>query len=225
MGALCWNTRRLHGELWEEPFRKKFGTALPSTELMFLMGTIHRFPDQWHARAIWLDVGHTLGHPNARSRTLTVTYLLHQNWRPEELANVESMSCSRMNLRRRSQSCDDCVDPAINGLQCPLTHCITQGASFDMESTRPSCTRFLDACRAHLVSSPRLMALFGPRSTGIQALRPGSSRGARYPGRGDRSNHHRRGKPRKQSALQLDSGGGCLPEIVGGCRCRRHRRP
>ena len=42
MGALCWNTRRLHGELW-----KKFGTALPSTELMFLMGTIHRFPDQW----------------------------------------------------------------------------------------------------------------------------------------------------------------------------------
>jgi hypothetical protein len=26
---------------------KKFGTALPSTELMFLMGTIHRFPDQW----------------------------------------------------------------------------------------------------------------------------------------------------------------------------------
>src|ERR1017187_10147286 len=47
MGALCWNTRRLHGELWEEPFRKKFGTALPSTELMFLMGTIHRFPDQW----------------------------------------------------------------------------------------------------------------------------------------------------------------------------------
>src|ERR1019366_5478223 len=138
MGALCWNTRRLHGELWEEPFRKKFGTALPSTELMFLMGTIHRFPDQWHARAIWLDVGHTLGHPNARSRTLTVTYLLHQNWRPEELADVESMSCSRMNLRRRSQSCDDCVDPAINGLQCPLTQCITQGASFDMESTRPS---------------------------------------------------------------------------------------
>ena len=42
-----------------------------------------------------------------------------------------------MNSRRRSQSCDDCVDPAINGLQCPLTQCITQGASFDMESTRP----------------------------------------------------------------------------------------
>ena len=47
MGALCRNTRRLHGELREEPFRKKFGTALRSTELMFLMGTIHRFPDQW----------------------------------------------------------------------------------------------------------------------------------------------------------------------------------
>src|ERR1039457_582436 len=67
-----------------------------------------------------------------------VTYLFHQNWRPEELANVESMSCSRMNSRCRSQSCDDCVDPGINGLQYPLTHCITQDASFDMESTRPS---------------------------------------------------------------------------------------
>src|ERR1017187_6446184 len=69
---------------------------------------------------------------------LRVTYLFHQNWRPEELANVESMSCSRMNSRRRSQSCDDCVDPGINGLQRPLMQCITQGASFDMESTRPS---------------------------------------------------------------------------------------
>src|ERR1039457_1944778 len=108
--------------------------------------------------------------PHPWSPKWRVTYLFHQNWRPEELANVESMSCSRMNLRCRSQSCDDSVDPGINGLQCPLTHCITQDASFDMKSTRPSCTRFLDACRAHLVSSPRLMALFGPRSTGIQAL-------------------------------------------------------
>src|SRR5450755_3580158 len=76
-----------------------------------------------------------------RKCDLRVTYLFHQNWRPEELANVESMSCSRMNSRRRSQSCDDCVDPGINGLQCPLTQCITQGASFDMESTRPSIQR------------------------------------------------------------------------------------
>src|ERR1039457_3121269 len=83
-----------------------------------------------------------------------VTYLFHQNWRPEELANVESMSCSRMNSRCRSQSCDDCVDPGINGLHCPLTQCITQGASFDMESTQPSdgtawcpCRRFGRAFR------------------------------------------------------------------------------
>jgi hypothetical protein len=69
---------------------------------------------------------------------MRVTYLFHKNWRPEELANVESMRCSRMNSRRRSQSCDDCVDPGINRLQRPLTQCITQGASFDMESTRPS---------------------------------------------------------------------------------------
>src|ERR1039458_9066084 len=79
--------------------------------------------------------------PHPWSPKWRVTYLFHQNWRPEELANVESMSCSRMNSRCRSQSCDDCVDPGINGLQCPLTQCITQGASFDMESTRPSTTR------------------------------------------------------------------------------------
>src|ERR1019366_6213154 len=76
--------------------------------------------------------------PHPWSPKWRVTYLFHQNWRPEELANVESMNCSRMNVRCRSQSCDDCVDPGINGLQCPLTHCITQDASFDMKSTRPS---------------------------------------------------------------------------------------
>ncbi len=46
-GALYWNCRRRYGNCWEEPFREKLGTQLPSTDLMFLMGTIHRFPDQW----------------------------------------------------------------------------------------------------------------------------------------------------------------------------------
>src|ERR1039458_8225627 len=65
---------------------------------------------------------------------MRVTCLFHQNWRPEELVNAESMSCSRMNSRCRSQSYDDRVDPGINGLQCPLPRCITQDASFDIEN-------------------------------------------------------------------------------------------
>ena len=46
-GALFWNVRRSHGEGWEKPFRAKLGEQLPDYDLMFLMGTIHRFPDQW----------------------------------------------------------------------------------------------------------------------------------------------------------------------------------
>ncbi len=46
-GALYWNCRTRHGDNWETPFRQKIGVALPSADLMFLMGTIHRFPDQW----------------------------------------------------------------------------------------------------------------------------------------------------------------------------------
>ncbi|MDR3527865.1 MAG: hypothetical protein P4L57_11345 [Rhizomicrobium sp.] len=47
IGALYWNVRKRHGENWEAPFRKKIEQALPSLDLMFLMGTLHRFPDQW----------------------------------------------------------------------------------------------------------------------------------------------------------------------------------
>lgn len=32
---------------WEGPFRAKLENELPATDLMFLMGTMHRFPDQW----------------------------------------------------------------------------------------------------------------------------------------------------------------------------------
>jgi hypothetical protein len=46
-GALYWNVCRRHGDAWEQPFRDKFETELPSRDLMFLMGTLHRFPDQW----------------------------------------------------------------------------------------------------------------------------------------------------------------------------------
>jgi hypothetical protein len=46
-GALYWNCVRLYGANWEEKFRQKLELELPSKDLMFLMGTIHRFPNQW----------------------------------------------------------------------------------------------------------------------------------------------------------------------------------
>ena len=46
-GALFWNVHRRHGDQWQEPFRDKLQRSLPTSDLMFLMGTIHRFPDQW----------------------------------------------------------------------------------------------------------------------------------------------------------------------------------
>lgn len=47
VGALYWNCQRTHGSTWETAFRQQMDTRLPSQELMFLMGNIHRFPDQW----------------------------------------------------------------------------------------------------------------------------------------------------------------------------------
>jgi hypothetical protein len=46
-GALYWNVRRSYGAKWQTAFRSKLEEELPSKDLMFLMGTIHRFPDQW----------------------------------------------------------------------------------------------------------------------------------------------------------------------------------
>jgi hypothetical protein len=48
VGALYWNVGRKYGPRnWEEPFRAKIEEDLPSKDLLFLMGTMHRFPDQW----------------------------------------------------------------------------------------------------------------------------------------------------------------------------------
>lgn len=47
MGALYWNVQRKHGKAWEAPVRAKFEQELPGKDLMFLMGNIHRFQDQW----------------------------------------------------------------------------------------------------------------------------------------------------------------------------------
>ncbi|HZH52324.1 MAG TPA: hypothetical protein VEZ16_10645 [Microvirga sp.] len=45
-GALFWNCYR-DKRNWETAFRAKLARDLPSADLMFLMGTIHRFPNQW----------------------------------------------------------------------------------------------------------------------------------------------------------------------------------
>jgi hypothetical protein len=47
IGALYWNCLQRYGSDWERPLREKIEQKLPSADLMFLMGTIHRFPDQW----------------------------------------------------------------------------------------------------------------------------------------------------------------------------------
>ncbi len=47
VGALFRNCRRDHGDGWEAPFRQKFEHELPAKDLLLVMGTIHRFPNQW----------------------------------------------------------------------------------------------------------------------------------------------------------------------------------
>jgi hypothetical protein len=47
IGALYRKMRRNYGDDWESPFREKLEKELPSKDLMFLLGTIHRFPNQW----------------------------------------------------------------------------------------------------------------------------------------------------------------------------------
>ena len=47
IGTLFRRMRLTHGENWETPFRAKLEQELPSRDLIFLLGTIHRFPNQW----------------------------------------------------------------------------------------------------------------------------------------------------------------------------------
>jgi hypothetical protein len=53
-GALYRKLRKQYGpEGWEQPFRDKFERDLPSRDLLLLLGTIHRFPDQWLAVSVF----------------------------------------------------------------------------------------------------------------------------------------------------------------------------
>jgi hypothetical protein len=45
--ALYWNVRKSHGRDWQNAFRKKMEREFATKDLSFLMGTIHRFPNQW----------------------------------------------------------------------------------------------------------------------------------------------------------------------------------
>lgn len=48
VGALFWRCFRDHGPAgWEAKFRQRLETEFSKKDLLFLMGTIHRFPDQW----------------------------------------------------------------------------------------------------------------------------------------------------------------------------------
>ncbi|MGH7783011.1 MAG: hypothetical protein ACREO5_04120 [Candidatus Binatia bacterium] len=68
IGALFWNVRRKHGNDWEAPFRAKIENYLPAQELLFLMGTIHRFPDQWLIVSLIYPPKRPLDAPNQESR-------------------------------------------------------------------------------------------------------------------------------------------------------------
>lgn len=48
VGALYWHVFRDHGPKgWEAKFRQRLETEFAGKDLRLLMGTIHRFPDQW----------------------------------------------------------------------------------------------------------------------------------------------------------------------------------
>lgn len=53
IGALYRRLRKQYGsDGWEKPFRAKYEEELPARDLLILLGTIHRFPDQWLAVSV-----------------------------------------------------------------------------------------------------------------------------------------------------------------------------
>lgn len=48
IGALYWTCIKSYGPKgWESKFRQRIETGFAEKDLLLLMGTIHRFPDQW----------------------------------------------------------------------------------------------------------------------------------------------------------------------------------
>jgi hypothetical protein len=46
-GALYWKCQQNYGERWENYFRQKLEEEFSKKDLLLVMGTVHRFPDQW----------------------------------------------------------------------------------------------------------------------------------------------------------------------------------
>jgi len=46
-GALYRNCYRTNGSKWEQKFREKYETEFAQKDLLLMLGTMHRFPDQW----------------------------------------------------------------------------------------------------------------------------------------------------------------------------------
>ena len=47
VGALYWNCLNRYGANWEKPLRQKLEAEFAKNDLLLLMGTVHKFPDQW----------------------------------------------------------------------------------------------------------------------------------------------------------------------------------
>ncbi|MFH1085417.1 MAG: hypothetical protein V1772_06620, partial [Chloroflexota bacterium] len=47
VGALYWNCLKNYRKAWEAPFRAKLVDEMRSRDLLLVLGTVHRFPDQW----------------------------------------------------------------------------------------------------------------------------------------------------------------------------------
>lgn len=46
-GALFWRCQRDYGDKWEDCLRTKLEVEMAQKDLLFMMGTMHRFPDTW----------------------------------------------------------------------------------------------------------------------------------------------------------------------------------
>ncbi len=67
VGALFWNVRRSHGANWEAAFRAKLERELPAKDLLFLLGTIRRFPNQWLIASLLYPPKQQDGEPRQQS--------------------------------------------------------------------------------------------------------------------------------------------------------------
>lgn len=55
-GALFWNCQKSHNTNWEKPFRKKYEEDFFAKDLSFLVGNVHRFPNQWLIISVFYPV-------------------------------------------------------------------------------------------------------------------------------------------------------------------------